>query len=321
MNVYKLFFCLLITPVFYAQQVQLVDATNGEPVSFATLAFGNGWGTHADAHGKFLYSEKQFAGVDTLFVSAIGYADLKISLPPQETVYSMAVETEFLQEIILSALPQGKFKTYEVKPVSHAEYHDSWMQTVESEIAVLIQKPSEKVAHLHTVYLPINVQENVQGKKIPIRNFATLMRVKFYQNQNGVPGNELHFGNIVFVVDEEDTDQVFELDVAAYKILVPETGIFVSIQVLGPADKDGQLIQTRTYNEFETKQGITRVAISFRPLLPMTNRITGEKTFVRRVFLDDKSWHTFNIQQNPNSMLLRRGFNNYGLGAKLHIYN
>ena len=122
-------------------------------------------------------------------------------------------------------------------------------------------------------------------------------------------------------MDEEDTDQVFELDVAAYKILVPETGIFVSIQVLGPADKDGQLIQTRTYNEFETKQGITRVAISFRPLLPMTNRITGEKTFVRRVFLDDKSWHTFNIQQNPNSMLLRRGFNNYGLGAKLHIYN
>ncbi|HLU51053.1 MAG TPA: hypothetical protein VKZ42_02735 [Flavobacteriaceae bacterium] len=321
MKIYLKYIFLCVHWVVFSQQVQLLDSASGEPVSFATIAFGNGWGTHADANGKFTYSEKLFVGIDTLYISAVGYGDIQIPVPPKETVYKMTVFAEQLGEVILTTFPDGKYKPFEIKPISHSEYHDSWMQTVESEIAVLISKPSDKPAHLTKLYLPVNVQENVQGKKIDIRSFATMMRVNFYENDQGKPGRELSHGNIVFIVTEKNVQEVYTLDVSSYKILIPKDGIFVSIQVLGPTDSAGDLLQTRTYNEFETKQGITRVAISFRPLLPMTNTLRGEKTFVRRVFLDDKSWHTFNIQQNPNSLLLRRGFNNYGMGARMHIYN
>src|SRR5690606_32365903 len=244
-----------------------------------------------------------------------------------KNTYFLEQEIDRLDEVIIKVLPKGKFKKHEIKPVTHAEYHDSWMQTVESEIAVLINKPSEDAAQLATLYLPINVKENVDGKDIKIRKFSTMMRVKFYENENlpdgkagGKPGKEIYHGNIVFVINETHTKEIFELDLKDYVIYVPQNGLYVSIQVLGPTDEQGNFIQTRTYNEFETKRGVQRVAISFRPLLPLTNKISGEKTYVRRVFLANKEWNYFNLNYNPNSKLLVRGFNNYGMGARLHIY-
>lgn len=302
------------------QNMQFMDAEGKNPVSFATVAFGNGWGSHADSEGKFQFSQKSYPDVDTLYISALGYKDITIAVSEIKELYFLEQEIDRLDEIIIKALPKGKFKKYDFKPISHAEYHNSWMQTVESEIAVLINKPSEKAAQLATLYLPVNVKENVDGKEIKIRKFSTMMRIKFYENESGKPGREIHHGNIVFIINETHTKEVFELNLLNHVIFIPENGLYVSIQVLGPTDDNGNFIQTRTYNEFETRRGIERVAISFRPLLPLTNQIAGDKTYVRRVFLADKEWNYFNLNYNPESKLLVKGFNNYGMGARLHIY-
>lgn len=318
---------LLITITFFliyaltsGQMVRFYDAETKEPVSFATISFGNGLGTHANANGEFLYQQKRYPNIDTLFVSALGYKDLTILTSKIKESYALEQGINQLKEVVITNKMRGKYKKRELKPISHSSYHDSWLQTVESEMAVLFKKFDNKPTQIATLLLPINIKEEVAGKVVPVRKFSTLMRVKFYENKNDLPGNEIGYGNVVFNVTEKEKKEVFELDVLKNNIFIPENGLFVSIQVLGPTDPEGNLIQTKTYNEYETPGGIERIAISFRPLLPLTNQISGQKTLVRRIFFNDKKWQAFDFNYNPNSELLRKGYKNYGMGAKLHVY-
>jgi hypothetical protein len=312
---------LIASSQVFGQEVRFYDSETGEPVSFATISFGNGLGTYANADGKFHFPKNLYADVDTLYISAMGYANLELltdNLLPQ---YAMFPTADQLDEIILTAPRTGRFRRQEIKAISHNEYHNSWMQTVESEIAVLFRRVDNKPTQLASVLLPINVREEVSGRNISVRQFSTMMRLKLYENNSGLPGRELPYGNIVFVVTEKEKSNIYDLDLTYLNLFIPENGIFVSIQVLGPTDREGNFIQTKTYNEYETRRGIERIAISFRPLLPLTNQIPGEKTFVRRIFFNEKQWQPFNFDYNPNSELLRKGYKNYGMGAKLHVYD
>lgn len=303
-----------------AQMVQFYDVETKEPVSFATISFGNGLGSHANANGEFLYQKNRYPEIDTLFVSALGYKELTILTSDIKETYALQQEIDQLKEVVITTKRGGKYKKREIKPISHSSYHNSWLQTVESEIAVLFTKYDNKPTQIKTLLLPVNIKEEVAGKEVSVRKFSTLMRVKFYENKDGLPEKEINFGNVVFSVTEKEQKEVFELDLLNKNIFIPENGVFVSIQVLGPADADGNLLQTKTYNEYKTPNGIERIAISFRPLLPLTNQISGQKTLVRRIFFNDKKWQPFDFNYNPNSELLRKGYNNYGMGAKLHVY-
>lgn len=304
-----------------AQSVVFLDAETNEPVSFATISFGNGMGTYANAKGEFHFPKNIYPDVDTLYISALGYANLELLTNNLLPEYAMVPTADELDEIIIIAPRTGRFRRHEVKAISHNEYHNSWMQTVESEIAVQFIRVDNKPTQLASMLLPINVREEVTGRNIPIRQFSTMMRLKLYENENGLPGRELPYGNIVFVINEKERSNIYELDISYLNIFIPENGIFVSIQVLGPTDRQGNFIQTKIYNEYETRRGIEKIAISFRPLLPLTNQIQGEKTFVRRIFFNDKQWQPFNFDYNPNSELLRKGYKNYGMGAKMRVYD
>lgn len=311
---------LFISSFASGQMVQFYDAETKEPVSFVTVSFGNGLGTFANANGEFLYQQKRYPDIDTLFVSALGYKNLTILTSEIKEAYALKQEIDQLKEVVITTKRDGKFKRREIEPITHSSYHDSWLQTVESEMAVLFTKFDNKPTQITTLLLPINIKEEVAGKVIQVRKFSTLMRVKFYENNNGLPGKEISYGNVIFNVTEEEKKDVYELDVLKNNIFIPENGLFVSIQVLGPTDAVGNLVQTKTYNEYETPRGIERIAVSFRPLLPLTNQIFGQKTLVRRIFFNDKKWQPFDFNYNPNSELLKKGFNNYGMGAKLHVY-
>ncbi len=319
-NILTTFTFLLLSFFASGQMVQFYDAETKEPVSFVTISFGNGLGTHANANGEFLYQKKRYPEIDTLFVSALGYKNQSILTSEIKEEYALLPEIDQLKEVIITITRDGTFKKRELKPISHSSYHNSWLQTVESEMAVLFTKYENKPTQITTLLLPINVKEEVAGKVVQVRRFSTLMRVKFYENDNGLPGREISYGNVVFNVNEQEKKDVFELEVLKNNVFIPENGLFVSIQVLGPTDPDGNLIQTKTFNEYETPRGIERIAISFRPLLPLTNQISGQKTLVRRIFFNDKKWQPFDFNYNPNSELLRKGYSNYGMGAKLHVY-
>lgn len=311
---------LLCSLTGFAQKTSFLDAETKEPVSFATISFGDGLGTFANAKGEFTFDQERYADVDSLFVSGMGYKPLAIAASSLKPEYLMKQDVDELKEVMLVVPKTGKFKRKQQKPISHSDYFKSWLPTVESEVAVRFNRVDGQSTQITTLLLPVNTEEEVQGKKQRSRPFSTMLRVQFYENQDNLPGREIPYGNIVFIITEAFDKDVFELDVESYNIFIPEDGIFVSIQVLGHADEDGILIESKKYNEIKTRQGIKKISITFRPLLPFTNELSGEQTFVRRIFFNNKKWQPFNFDYNPNSKLLLDKHNNYGMGAKFHVY-
>jgi len=310
----------LISQSFIGQNIRFLDKDSKAPVSFATISFGNGLGSFANGDGVFLFDNKKYEDVDSLFISSMGYEDLHLATENLLPEYAMNLEIDQLQEVVIISEKKGKFKTREIKPIPHTDYFHSWLPTVESEVAVLFKRMDAQSTKIATLLLPVNIEESVGGKSSNTRAFSTMVRAKFYENENGFPGKEINYGNVVFIITQNDKKPVFEVDLEDRNIFVPQNGLFVSIQVLGTTDTEGTLLQTKKYNEIKTPRGIRKISITFRPLLPFTNTITGEKTFVRRIFFNDRKWQNFNLNYNPNSELLVKGYNNYGMGARLHVY-
>ena len=73
MRILLLLSLLLSIAVTTAQKITVLDSLSKEPVSFATISFGNGKGTFADGDGVFTLSRKRYPDVDSLTVSSIGY--------------------------------------------------------------------------------------------------------------------------------------------------------------------------------------------------------------------------------------------------------
>jgi hypothetical protein len=300
-----------------AQTITVADSTNQETIPFATISFGNGLGNFADEEGKFSFSIEKYSDVDTLFISAMGYAEkvvLTLSLP--ETIL-LKPEVSQLNEVVVSAPKNGKFKLRKHKASTHADIFASWLPTVESEVAVLFERYDGKPSEISKLLIPINAESKYKSKGKG--KFATIFRVNFYENKNGLPGNSTGYENVVFSINEKE-DKVFELDVSSKSIYIPENGIFVSLQVLGYANSKGRLAQTKQYREIKTRRGVQKISTSFRPLLPFSDKLTDQKTYVRRIFLNNKKWQVFDRSYNQKSKLINTGHRNYGMGAEFKVF-
>lgn len=304
-------------------QTQLLDTETKYPVAFATVSFGNGNGLFADDEGIFLFTKKLYADIDTLYISALGYKDLK--LPTQDLPKIIYLETfaDELEEVSITALPKGKIKIEEEEPVFHDDYHKCWLPTIESEIAVYFPNPSQQTKRITEVYIPIKTEakdwRTRNRKNTPKKEFSTLFRVQFYKNKDGFPGEALTYAKMVFVATEKN-EEFYTLDITDQNIFIPKDGIFISAQVLGFTDDKGKLLPNKKYQEVKTRRGIVKVSTTFRPLLPFTDQIPEKRTFVKRIFLNDGNWILFDKKNISNSNLLATGMNNYGIGYKAEVY-
>lgn len=312
-------FCSFITK---AQNTTIVSETEEEPVSYATISFGNGNGLFADDAGQFFFTKKLYKDIDSLFISAIGFKDLKLATLnlPETIVMKSSINT--LDEVFLSK-PKGKFKIEKIKPTVHEDYYKCWLPTIESEIAVYFPNSSTKTQRLSSLQIPIKVEakdwDKRKRKTSKKRPFSTLFKVNFYKNNNGLPGDVLTYENVVFIANEKN-EKILEFDVTEYDIYMPKNGLFISLQVLGYTDANGKLLPNKKYQEIKTKRGIVKVSTTFRPLLPFTDQIPEKRTFVRRIFLNNGQWTLFDKQNVAKSNLLKVGLNNYGLGLNLEVY-
>ncbi|WP_025740297.1 peptidase associated/transthyretin-like domain-containing protein [Aquimarina pacifica] len=309
---------LFFTHIIYSQTYTVYDSIENTPISYATISFGNGNGTFADAEGTFRFSKKWYPDIDSLYVSSVGHKELALatsSLPKKIILVQNVAE---LKEVIITAEKKRKYKTKKIASEVHNDYFKSWLPTVESEIAVFFSKTSQKSTKIASVYLPIKVESSNQNAK-KIQSFSTLFKMQFYSNSNGVPGKRLSYDDIIFEVTEKDKSN-FELDISEYKVFIPQEGIFISIQVLGYTDPDGKLQQTKKYSQIETRKGIVKVSTTFRPLLPFTDKISNYRTFTRRIFYKNRNWQRFDNEYSKSNNLIKNNNTNYGMGLKLFIY-
>lgn len=314
---------LFISAASFAQTT-ILNTSNQEPVSYATIAFGNGQGIFADDEGVFIFTKEMYSDVDTLLITALGFKDQKIptaNLP--KTIY-MEEELSKLEEVIVEAPSNKKYKTEKIKNETHDDYFKCWLPTIESEIAVYFPNENDKVKKLAVVNFPIKTEASDWKKRnrsrAEKRPFSTLFRVQFYENNNGFPGDALSYQEITFRVTEEN-EKVFDLDVNKYNIYMPDNGLFISIQVLGYTDDNGKLLPNKKYKEIKGRDGeIVRIPTNFRPLLPFTDKLSGTRTFVKRIFIDNNQWNRFEKKSIYKSSLLDNGVNNYGMGIEMKIF-
>ncbi|NHF60744.1 carboxypeptidase-like regulatory domain-containing protein [Flavobacteriaceae bacterium TP-CH-4] len=315
--VLTIFLFLLTCYGLYGQRIAIVDSLNQEPIPFATISFGDGLGTFADDEGIFLFSTKRYSDVDTLYISAMGYAEKAVVAALIPSTIRLRPEVSQLSEVVVSAPKEGKFKMRRKKAITHDDLFACWLPTVESEVAVFFERIDDKPTRISKLLLPINAESQYKSKGKG--DYPTVFRIQFYENDNGLPGNQIGYEEIVFAINYKE-DKVYELEVASKSIFIPETGIYASLQVLGYANKEGRLAQTKKYREVRTPRGTQKISTSFRPLLPFTKGLPNENTYVRRVFLNNKKWQVFDKTYNKNSKLIQTGNRNYGMGAAFEVY-
>ena len=312
-----LWFCLGFT------QISVKEQQTQQPVSFATISFGNGQGIFADDDGMFLFNKKLYPDIDSLFISALGFKDLAIltaNLP--ETIF-LETHTDELDEVILHAKLDRKFKEETLEPYLDDDYFKCWLPTIESEIAVFFANNDEQLKKITHVHFPITLEskdwERRKKKNTDKKAFSTLFKVKFYKNENGFPGKVMTYDKIVFRATEKNGD-VFDLDVSDHNLFMPKTGFFVSIQVLGYTDAKGKLLPNKKYKEIKSNDGTVKIPTNFRPLLPFTGEIVQHNTFIKRIFLQNNEWMRFQKGNTIDSSLLKEGLNNYGIGITFRVY-
>lgn len=318
---YFLLFLLISTISF--GQITIQDKETKEPVSFATISFGNGNGLFADEEGKFVFTKKLYSDIDSLLITSIGYKNLKIATDSLPSIINLYPSADQLQEVIVQVKPTGKFKMRKIKPTLHEDYFKCWLPTIESEIAVFFPNEEKKTKQITKLYLPIKTEASDWSKRKKAntkkRSFSTLFKVNFYENEDGFPGDILSYEKVVFRVTQE-SESVYELDITENDIFIPKKGIFVSIQILGYTDKLGKLLPNKKYQEIKTRKGIVKVSTTFRPLLPFTNQIPNKRTYTKRIFLDNYKWIRFEKKNVSNNKLLMSGLNNYGMGMEMKVY-
>jgi hypothetical protein len=306
-----------------SSQITIKDSETKYAVSYATISFGNGNGLFADDEGKFIFTKKLYADIDSLFVSALGYKTLRFRANNLPKTIFLESQINELDEIILSVKRKKKFKEEYLKPYLDDDYYKCWLPTIESEIAVYFPNESDKLKKINKVVFPITLEsknwEKRKRSNADKRPFSTLFKVKFYESKDGYPGEVLTYENIVFRVTEKDGD-LYELNVDDYDIFIPKSGVFVSLQVLGYTDTSGKLLPNKKYKEIKSKNGVVKIPTNFRPLLPFTDEIVNHNTYIKRVFLHNNKWVQFKKGSSFKSGLLKNGLYNYGMGLKLNIY-
>ncbi|GAA0721643.1 hypothetical protein GCM10009430_23190 [Aquimarina litoralis] len=309
---------LLTYQCIYSQVYTIQDAGEKFPISYATISFGNGNGLFADEDGVFEFSKKRYKDIDSIYISALGYKEKGISTNNLPKIIELTPDVAQLQEVVVKAENLGRYKTKRKGSKIHDDYFKCWLPTVESEIAVFFPRDPLKSTKIASVYLPV-MMESSRGSSGRKQAFSTLFKMQFYRNDNGFPGKRLAGDDIIFRITNDDKTN-FELDILEHKVFVPKNGIFISIQVLGYTDKNGKLQHTKKYHEVETRKGIVKVSTTFRPLLPFTNKIEDNITFTRRIFFKNRTWQRFDEKYSENNMLIQKGFMNYGMGLKMHVY-
>lgn len=314
--------CALSMSCLYGQTT-IKDKETKNPVSFATISFGNGNGMFADDEGSFMFTKKLYPDVDSLYVSALGYKTFTISTSNLPSLLIMEQDIDELREVVIRVKIDRKFKEELLKPYLDDDYYHCWLPTIESEIAVYFPNEDEKDKKITAVHFPITL-ESKDWKKRKKSNaekyaFSTLFKVRFYTNKNGFPGKELVLETIVFRATEKGGD-VYNLDVSDYDIFMPDHGVFVSLQVLGYTDDAGKLLPNKKYKEIKSGNDIVKIPTNFRPLLPFTDKIPEHRTFIKRVFVNNNNWSRFEKGSDVKSGLLKSGLNNYGIGLTLNVY-
>jgi hypothetical protein len=207
---------------------KLVKSGTKEPVSFAGMEIKNiHKGTISDLQGYFRMEIESNHLTDTLLISSLNYYPLKIpikhlTLPGMHTFYM----TEKVNELPSFEIQGEKFKFDQWGNHKWIPSGSFYLDTHGQQTALFIKNESKDSGKI------VSASFYLSGKG----NTDAPFRVHIYSNDTttGKPGQDLIPEMIIIRPDHGKG--WFEVNLARYKIPIPETGFFVAIEGIFPGD-------------------------------------------------------------------------------------
>jgi len=113
---------LFLAHIAYSQTYTVLDSLKGSPISYATISFGNGNGTFADADGSFQFSKKWYPDIDTLYISALSHKERALATASMPKRILLAEDVSELKEVVIVAEKKRKYKVKKRPSQVHNDY-------------------------------------------------------------------------------------------------------------------------------------------------------------------------------------------------------
>ncbi|MCU0383907.1 MAG: carboxypeptidase-like regulatory domain-containing protein [Cyclobacteriaceae bacterium] len=197
---------------------------------FCSIAIkGTSKGTISTESGEFsLSADKK----DTIVISSIGFKQKVLAAENMPRLIFLEESITELNELTIRA--NRKFKRKTIGNKSKSRYLFGGY----NQYAFLIQNTIKEVGIIKNI--TIHLQPNIDKDN----RFETVLRIRFYENDNNSPGADLLSNNIIIRIKENS--KTISLDVSKYGIELPLIGNFVGIDLLGTYDLEGKFIPYNT---------------------------------------------------------------------------
>lgn len=315
--------------VFSQEKVEFLDAENRQPVAYASIAFGEGFGGYTDSEGYFTFQEKQ-----TFTVSMLGYKTLNVTQEDFKEAILLEAESLLLDEVTITK-KSGKLKVSKQKPYwKNATWLDAFTPQIGNEIAVLIPNEKKKDMALSKISIPIAINPFRIFDKQSKNNFKqfeelpyAIIRIRFYSNENNKPYELLYSDEIIANIHNFN-EKFSEVDLESYNIEIPENGLFVGIEFIGFADKNQKYVYYPNYYIVERHGKKIKSPYLLGTCIPIdVKKNKSQQTFIRYSNWDNNGeklqWLPFTEEKflKLNSEIQKRsGPANIGLGYELKVY-
>lgn len=305
-------------------KIIVLDDLTKDPIPFATIIYKDNLGTFTNDNGIFLLDHS----FEKVTIKSIGYKELNIDTNEIKDTIVMSIKPINLAEIVVTQLHK-KFSYSKVDMKTNNDFLKTYLPFAGNEIATLIlENFNSKKSYLTNVRIPTNssilkvrTKDNTKAREVD-EPFCSVFQINFYQNENGQPGQLLNYDSTIIKITQKN-DKYFEIDFSEKKIIIPNEGVFLGFLAIGRADVNGDLILENPYEEKFTQNGLIRIGLSIRPLIPITDDFESIKTFIRYRFKIDggETWSVFDRYSFSNSKLKNDKVLNLGIGYGLKNFD
>lgn len=221
----KIIYLLLQFPIIANAQLKLagkvLDANTKQAIAYVNIEnFKAQIGAQTNQDGVFELNLSKGKQTDTLKISCVGYADKYIThlQSNEQLVYELLPLVFQLNEVKVSNKKPREIEVGILNKSGHKwKSVNQRLQNPGTQSAIYLKNDNYKSAYLKTLHF-------YMGDEM----FDAPFRVRIYENKNGIPGQDLLEKSLTYSATKKKSWNTF--DVTAYNILMPENGLWVSIE-------------------------------------------------------------------------------------------
>ncbi|WP_141719713.1 hypothetical protein [Roseivirga misakiensis] len=256
----------------------LLDKTNSEPISYATVKANNGNFTYSNETGiftvEFVESIKiqHVAYSSTIFFAKSIISDTLLLEPLEVNLGSFVVNANAEKQETIGNLTKKKNFTININ--------------TKMEIVLFIPNDEyPKNSRVLSIKIPLFNLKKVEYNDL-------ILRPKFYTYTHGNEFPDKEFGKVKETFFVSDSNQkYYSIDVSEYGLRLPDNGFYVGIELIGFVDSKGRLVQGNVDMNTIGLRGKVDKKVSKYKTFTKTNDAKWHLAHFNELFIGKKTWN------------------------------